>query len=251
MLPAIRFVLGSTQMVISLHGLAIVVGVAAGARLAVRRARDPGAILGVVAVIAVTALAGAHGLFVLLHGASRGGLASMGGIAAGIAATWVVARLCQRSGAELLDAVVPAGLLALGIGRVGCFLAGCCYGGPTTLPWGIVFPELGPAARHPLQLYSAAADLGLVAVLPPRASAPGVVAARACVGFGIARAALECVRDPAATEPLLHGVTTLPQAAALLLAASAALICTRLRPHAPSTMPPARRTAARWPMRKR
>jgi len=244
MFPALRFVVGATQIVLSLHGLAIIVGVAAGALLAVRRARDPGAVLGVVAVVAIAALAGAHALFVLLRGGPTGGLASTGGIAAGLGAAWLVARLGRRPAAEVLDAVVPAGLLALAIGRVGCFLAGCCYGGPTALPWGVVFPDLGPVARHPLQLYSAAADFGLLAMLPVRAAVPGAVACRACIGFGVVRAALECLRDPAATEPLLDGVTTLPQAAALLLAVSAALVCMRLRPHAPSIMPPARRTAA-------
>src|SRR2546426_6396013 len=38
--------------------------------------------------------------------------------------------------------------------------AGCCYGCPSAVPWAVVFPDLGPPARHPLQLYSAASDLG-------------------------------------------------------------------------------------------
>jgi len=43
--------------------------------------------------------------------------------------------------------------VAVGIGRVGCFVAGCCYGTPTDLPWGIVFPNVDHLARHPTQLY--------------------------------------------------------------------------------------------------
>src|SRR2546429_7300938 len=76
--------------------------------------------------------------------------------------------------------LAPAGVLALAIGRLGCFLAGCCYGRPSELPWAVVFPELGPPARHPLQLYSAACDLGLVLLLSRRAAA-GAVARRALV----------------------------------------------------------------------
>src|SRR5204862_111469 len=83
------------------------------------------------------------------HGGGAGGLASTGGIAAGLGAVIVVAWVTDRPAGELLDAIVPAGLLALAIGRVGCFLAGCCHGRPTTLPWGVVFPGLGPPARHP------------------------------------------------------------------------------------------------------
>ena len=45
MLPALRVVIGGTQIVVSLHGLAIVLGVGAGAVLAVRRARKPAPVL--------------------------------------------------------------------------------------------------------------------------------------------------------------------------------------------------------------
>lgn len=45
---------------------------------------------------------------------------------------------------------------AIGIGRIGCFFGGCCYGVPTSLPWGVVFPEVDNLSRHPAQLYEAA-----------------------------------------------------------------------------------------------
>jgi phosphatidylglycerol:prolipoprotein diacylglycerol transferase len=51
-------------------------------------------------------------------------------------------------------AVPVAGSIA--VGRLGCFVAGCCYGRVTALPWGVVFPAQGPLARHPTQLYEAA-----------------------------------------------------------------------------------------------
>src|SRR5205823_2685634 len=44
--------------------------------------------------------------------------------------------------------------IAIAIGRVGCFSAGCCYGTETTLPWGVVFAGAGSQPRHPTQLYS-------------------------------------------------------------------------------------------------
>ncbi|QEG38565.1 Prolipoprotein diacylglyceryl transferase [Roseimaritima ulvae] len=50
---------------------------------------------------------------------------------------------------------VPAAV-AVGIGRIGCYLGGCCYGAATTLPWGQVFPGSGDLQpRHPTQLYEA------------------------------------------------------------------------------------------------
>jgi phosphatidylglycerol:prolipoprotein diacylglycerol transferase len=48
---------------------------------------------------------------------------------------------------------------AVAIGRVACFQGGCCYGTPTNLPWGVVFPTAldgSTLARHPTQLYEAA-----------------------------------------------------------------------------------------------
>ncbi len=248
MLPQLRFVVGTTQVVLSSHALAVVVGVAAGTLVALRRARDPAWVLAAVAAVAVAALCGAHGFFLVVRGEGggvwTGGLASIGGIAAGLATAALVARVARRPACDLLDAIAPAGLVALGIGRVGCFLGGCCWGRPTTLPWGVVLPALGPLPRHPLQLYSAVVDLGLVLLLPARSAQPGLVACRACLAFGIARALLETLRDPGATDALLPGVVTLPQAAALVLAAGAVWCERRLRHAGPSSMPPARRKLA-------
>lgn len=52
---------------------------------------------------------------------------------------------------------------AVAIGRLGCFVAGCCYGAPTRLPWGVVFAQIDQQPRHPTQLYESAFH-GLCAV---------------------------------------------------------------------------------------
>lgn len=59
------------------------------------------------------------------------------------------------------------------VGRIGCFLAGCCYGRPTTLPWGVTFtnthslvpPQLLGIPLHPTQLYESVANLLLFLLL--------------------------------------------------------------------------------------
>jgi phosphatidylglycerol:prolipoprotein diacylglycerol transferase len=65
------------------------------------------------------------------------------------------------------DAFAPGIALGNAIGRQGCFAAGCCWGKPTTLPWGVQFTEAGskvtgvpvvdasgaPLHLHPTQLY--------------------------------------------------------------------------------------------------
>ncbi len=40
---------------------------------------------------------------------------------------------------------------SVAVGRLACFVGGCCYGKPTSLPWGVVFHD--GIARHPTQLY--------------------------------------------------------------------------------------------------
>lgn len=55
--------------------------------------------------------------------------------------------------------------LSIAVGRLGCFFAGCCYGTPTDLPWGVVFPSVDGLARHPTQLYESLFHLACAAVL--------------------------------------------------------------------------------------
>ena len=52
---------------------------------------------------------------------------------------------------------------ALAIGRLGCFVAGCCHGTVTTLPWGVDFGD--GLRRHPTQLYESAFHLTAALVL--------------------------------------------------------------------------------------
>ena len=111
-------------MVVSTHALFVVLAVFAGTLLAVARAREPSPVLGVAPFAAVAALAGSHLLFRVQHG-GPGGLWS-GGLGVDGRRRSPCAR--DRGGgpgsrrrlADLADAVAPAGILALGIGRLGC-----------------------------------------------------------------------------------------------------------------------------------
>ena len=59
------------------------------------------------------------------------------------------------------DIFTPTVAFGIFLTRIGCFLNGCCYGTPTSLPWGVIFPsgsipdaEFGRLPIHPTQLYS-------------------------------------------------------------------------------------------------
>jgi prolipoprotein diacylglyceryltransferase len=220
MLPAVQITLpAGLHLTVAMHPLVTLLAVLAATVFVARRAAE--ARLAWLAPIAATVvLGGARVLYHRVDGGSWfgvGGLASMGGVAAGLAAAPVLARVGGVSVPVLLDALVPAALLALGVGRIGCFLGGCCYGTPTALPWGVVFPDLGGPARHPLQLYSAVADLAIVCAVGRCSAPPGVMAARALAAFAAVRFGLETLRDAATTDTLTGTGLTLPQALCVVL----------------------------------
>src|SRR3990172_7823592 len=70
----------------------------------------------------------------------EGGLELLGGVV--LAVTIILLYLVYHKLPILryLDALAVGLLLALALGRIGCFLNGCCWGRPTTLPWGVRFP---------------------------------------------------------------------------------------------------------------
>lgn len=67
---------------------------------------------------------------------------------------------------KLADIIAPSLAIGYAIGRLGCFSAGCCYGKPTELPWGVIFTDPHSLAIigipiHPTQLYGALASFGI------------------------------------------------------------------------------------------
>jgi phosphatidylglycerol:prolipoprotein diacylglycerol transferase len=89
-----------------------------------------------------------------------------------IAALWYIRRHRLPLG-RVFDLAAPALALGQGVGRIGCFAAGCCYGTSCDLPWAVTFTdarafELTGAplgiALHPSQLYHALANLFVLAV---------------------------------------------------------------------------------------
>lgn len=76
---------------------------------------------------------------------------------------------CRRKNISFLrlaDLFAPALALGHAIGRLGCFSAGCCHGGPTSMPWGVTFtnpycqtdPHYMNMPLHPTQLYESMGD---------------------------------------------------------------------------------------------
>lgn len=225
------------------YGVMLLAAAVAGTWLAVRRGRvvgfDTDTILGLGLWIFVAGIIGARLFFVIEYhdeffrpgeplAASlaraaffpNGGLVVFGALPTAALAAWWYARRHGLPLLRLADAIAPALLVGLAIGRVGCFLNGCCYGGPTDLPWGVSFPAGSPPAAafpaaggasvavHPAQLYAAidAAVLALVAIaFTPLARREGAVFALVLTLHPVARILLEIIRvdeQPALGTPL-------------------------------------------------
>lgn len=84
----------------------------------------------------------------------QGGLAFYGGFVFGLATILIYLYRAHIPVLSFLDLAAPATALGYAIARFGCFMNGCCYGKPTTVAWGVVFPVIDGLKRHPTQLYS-------------------------------------------------------------------------------------------------
>lgn len=77
----------------------------------------------------------------------------------------VLCRIFRWPTKKVLDHFVIMALIASAIGRIGCFMQGCCRGKVTTLPWGLAYPYFPHVRLHPTQLYMLCAETFLVIYL--------------------------------------------------------------------------------------
>jgi len=64
----------------------------------------------------------------------------------------------------MLDIIAPSLALGQAIGRIGCFMSGCCYGEPSLVAWAVKFPNLDHL-RHPTQIYESLAAFAIFLAL--------------------------------------------------------------------------------------
>ncbi|MDB4969414.1 MAG: prolipoprotein diacylglyceryl transferase [Myxococcales bacterium] len=129
----------------------------------------------------------------------RGGLAYYGGFIFAVAFAYYYVRKHKLGWWRTADLAAPGIMLGLVLGRLGCFLNGCCYGKPTDSFVGLVFPQHPGIHVHPTQLYESAACFICFSILyyvvRPRRRAFGDVFAAMLILYGIARSICEIWRD--------------------------------------------------------
>ncbi len=234
--------------------LAFLVGTWLGLREARRLGLDEDRLINVILVVLVASVLGARALYVMEHvdefrrewgsvvALWQGGLTLYGGIVAGTAAGLMAARRFGLPMWTVADALTPSLALGAGIGRIGCHLNGCCYGRPTSMPWGVVFPpdsyaglEFGNASVHPSQLYLAGAGVALFLLtwaLRRRMRAPGTLFWLFIVLFALIRIPIDLTRayEPHAVLLRAGGLeVTESQLTSLAFALFGMLMLARLR----------------------
>lgn len=131
---------------------------------------DPELIFDFVFWIVFSGIIGSRLFYVFLHLADfldtpleilmvhHGGLAWQGGLIFGTVTGLIFLREKKLPIAKTLDVSCPYAALGQAIGRIGCFLNGCCQGKPVL--WGIYFP-VHQARLHPVQIYD---SIGLLVI---------------------------------------------------------------------------------------
>jgi len=136
----------------------------------------------------------------------RSGGVFYGGLLGAILAGYLLMKRYKLPWWKTADACAPGIAVGNFFGRQGCFAAGCCWGEPTTLPWGVKFTQLGheitgvpiDAHLHPTQLYESFAMLLVFLFLlwlHKRRRLPGQVILAYALLYSVIRFAIEFVRD--------------------------------------------------------
>jgi len=168
------------------YGLFLVLGIIIGLLVALWMGKSQGirslAIMDMGFITVLFAFLGARLVFVLMNiGYYRehpldiikiwqGGLVFSGGIIAALLVLGWYLKRHKLSFWKIGDLLAPSAAIGQGVGRFGCFMAGCCYGKPTEMKWGVVFTHPNALAPlniplHPTQVYAALSGFIIFIVL--------------------------------------------------------------------------------------
>ena len=207
--------------------LAFLVSMNVAARSARRAGLDPELIYDLSLFVFLGGLIGARVFYVIQYWGDRlrtvadvfkiweGGIVLYGSIIGGTLVFFAYRALRPFPLMPALDSIAPALAVGIAIGRLGCFMNGCCYGDVCDLPWAVSFPEpsapfmahrdaglIEPGAHwsrpvHPTQLYSVADGfilMGLLLAYAPVRRRDGEVMALLMVTYPVTRFLVEHLR---------------------------------------------------------
>ena len=130
----------------------------------------------------------------------QGGMSFHGGLLGVVVAFGFFARATGKSYFSISDFIVPMVPVGLFFGRIGNFINGELWGKVSDVPWAMIFPNAGPLARHPSQLYEAMLEGVLLFLIlwiySTKPKPPGAVSGLFLLGYGFFRFVVEFVRVP-------------------------------------------------------
>jgi phosphatidylglycerol:prolipoprotein diacylglycerol transferase len=155
------------------------------------------------------------------------GFSFYGGLICAGIVSYIYMRKNKLSPLRYLELIAPSLMLGQVFGRIGCFLAGCCWGKPTDLPWGVVFTHplsmVGTPGipLHPTQLYQALWNLGgavfLYWVFRGKTYFPGKAVSLYLIIYPIGRFIIEFFRGDSYRGFVIPGVLSTPQLVSIVL----------------------------------
>lgn len=151
----------------------------------------------------------------------KGGFVFYGGMITSFIVSWIYLHKKRESFGFWADFFAPIIALGYGLGRLACFLAGCCYGKACDLPWAI-------EGRHPTQLYAVGYELLVFAFLSLRKTTKfsGDLFAQWIILHALGRVALEHFRDDY-RGALIGGITISTWVSLVLFSIGAAYFVSR------------------------
>ena len=224
----------------AMYALGILAAAGLSEHLYRRRGGEPGVMVDMALPVVIGVFLGARTLFVLVEREYyfqnpleifmvwKGGLVFYGGLIGGALAFIITTRVMKLKLWHLADTVAPGVALGHGLGRMGCFFAGSCYGRPTDVPWAITYTDPNSLARdilgipvHPTQLYSATFLVLLSAILVfvgSRSNFRGQMIASYGILYGTFRFFIEFLRgDPRGAVTLADITLSTSQVVSLVL----------------------------------
>jgi phosphatidylglycerol:prolipoprotein diacylglycerol transferase len=212
-----------TYGIMSAAGFLVIAGIML--RRATAAGIDRNRVLDLVFWTAIAAIVGARGLYILqnpgqLSGIGdyinlrTGGLVFYGALITILPVGAFLIKKYQLPFYEIMDITASAAPLGHALSRLGCLGAGCCYGSPTDLPWGVVYSDpLAPGPKgvhlHPTQLYEFGYLLvifGIVTWLYPRRAFKGQVALVYLMTYAFLRTGNELLRGDETRGWVLEGL---------------------------------------------
>ncbi|MBR7127630.1 MAG: prolipoprotein diacylglyceryl transferase [Lentisphaeria bacterium] len=133
----------------------------------------------------------------------KGGLVFYGGFFLAFVSILIYCRKKNFDTVRVLDVLVPSLAIGHAFGRIGCFLHGCCFGKPTELFCGVIYPQgsapfyrYGATPLHPVQIYESLCNiiLAIIAMILLRKSKRGVTMSFYLISYGLLRFLNEFLR---------------------------------------------------------